>query len=101
MQQLCGLRPNWTQSRFAALAVQPNLMRRTGADVAQPQIEYLLNAGTRIEHQCEQRIVALTPYRGTVDRFEQRFDFLWLKVFDRLVARTAFERHAQHALQFG
>ena len=67
MAVLCRKEWGWIRFscsvRVALTAVQPDLMRRIGANVARPQIEYLLNAGPRVEHQCKQGIVALTPWR--------------------------------------
>ena len=57
---MSGLRPNRAESGLAALAAQANLVRRLGSYVAQAQIEDLLNASARIEHQCEQGIIAFT-----------------------------------------
>src|SRR5215469_2769554 len=76
-------------------------MGRLGSYVAVAQIEDLLNASPRVEHHCEQGIVAFPGRRRAIDGLEQRFDLARFKVFDRRVPRAALERYPQHALQLG
>src|SRR5262249_4118272 len=59
-QQGCGLWPNWTYSSLAALTMQAHLIGRFCSNVAQAQIEDLLNTSASVKHYREQRIVALT-----------------------------------------
>jgi hypothetical protein len=97
-QHLRGLRPQRTEPLLPAFTKQPELIRRRQLKITGPQIDYLLNAGARIEHGGQQDIVPPAGLIRPVDPGKNRLDLCPFEIFDRTLT-AAFEGHAQNALR--
>src|SRR5207249_493955 len=67
--------------------------------IAAPQVQYLLDPSTRIEHQCEQRIIAPPPRGRAIDTVQHGLDLAALEIFDRCLLRAVLERQSDDALK--
>src|SRR5439155_17680924 len=98
-KELCGSRPNWTEPDLVAFAQQTHLMRRVEADIADFKVEYLLDSGSRVEHESEQGVITPSRRRSLIDPTQQCFDLRYLQIIDRQFLRAALERDTKHTLK--
>jgi len=52
------LRPQWTESLFAALSEKPNVIRPDELKIARFHVNYFLNTGSGVEHGGQQSVIS-------------------------------------------
>jgi hypothetical protein len=57
-----SLRPQWTESLFAALPEKPNLIRPDELKIAHFHVNYFLNTGSGVEHGSQQSVISPAVY---------------------------------------
>jgi hypothetical protein len=82
-EQLSGLWPEGTEPLFAALANQSNVKGFEQLEIADSQIDDLLDPRAGVEHGGEQRVIALALDGTAIDRSEHCQDLLVLQVLNR------------------
>src|SRR4030088_2810133 len=97
-QTLCRCWPEWTLPDFVTLPMDAHLIRRRQTQIPNAEIQNFLDAPPRIEHQSEERVIADSSGRFTVDTLEKGIEFRTVEVLDRRLSCSSLKRHVEDPL---
>jgi hypothetical protein len=92
-----GLRPKRAHALFAAFAAEADLERAHELEVAWPDVENLLHAGSGVEEREEERVIATTVRSRAVWSIEDSTDLASLEILDE-TRPCPLEGHGEDAL---
>ena len=81
-QNLSGGWPNRTLPHLVALSLQTNLARRIEPQITYAQVEHFLYTRPSVEHQGEERVIAMTVWTRPVDAAQQGIDLIGFQIFN-------------------
>jgi hypothetical protein len=93
-----SLRPQWTESLFAALPEKPNLIRPDELKIARFHVNYFLNTGSGVEHGSQQSVISPTVRCRTIYSLEYSLDLVAIEIFNHALI-SPFEGNGKKTLR--